>query len=230
MVILLPLILLVSNAAGEYGVDTSNWGKPWTAAQLACLRQADQRFLIVEAFRRSERVLPDARTTVVNARAAGFDDGDVQLYHFPDAGMSPEAQVESTIEYFADANRSAPFFLWLDVEGTQYWSPNCTNNTAFLHAMVGAARARLGDNNVGIYSSKSQWVPITCDDASFSRLPLWRPHYDGRADNDDWTEAAIGPFGGWKVGDVAMKQFNGTTQMCGINVDLDWRFHTTARR
>ena len=66
MVILLPLILLVSNAAGEYGVDTSNWGKPWTAAQLACLRQADQRFLIVEAFRRSERVLPDARTTVVN--------------------------------------------------------------------------------------------------------------------------------------------------------------------
>ena len=56
------------------------------------------------------------------------------------------------------------------------------------------------------------------------------PTPDGRADHDDWTEAAIGPFGGWKVGDVAMKQFNGTTQMCGINVDLDWRFHTTARR
>ena len=221
------LLAVVWSVLGDPGVDTSTWGAPWPATSFACLRQAGHQFVVVEAFRRSSGVLADGLQTARNARTAGFK--DVQLYHFPDNLTDPITQVTDTIEAFGIAGNSSTF-LWLDVEGPQYWGRPCANNSAFLRSMVHAAHAQMGDRRVGIYSSKSQWEPITCGDTSFSDLPLWRPHYDGRQDNSDWNESSIGPFGGWSADDVVMKQYNGTTQTCAMKVDLNWRFHLPPAR
>lgn len=51
--------------------------------------------------------------------------------------------------------------LWIDVEGTSYWSTSCKSNVEFLMELV--ATAVSSGINVGIYTSKSQWDPIMGD-------------------------------------------------------------------
>jgi hypothetical protein len=216
----------VGVVSGDFGVDTSTWAHPWPQDSLECLAGSGSRFLIVEGYRTKNdttylpcggHVVSTAPATIASARLAGF--ADVQLYHFPDTNLSAAAQITETLDFFEHSNITK---LWLDVEGPQYWSADCVKNVAFITAAVAAARQRLGEHAVGIYSSMSQWQPITCGSTAFSDAPLWRPHYDGRPDNSDWDHPGIGPFGGWDA--AAMKQYNGTAHKCGMDVDLDYRF------
>ena len=84
--------------------------------------------------------------------------------------------------------------LWLDVEGqSDYWSSNKAANTAFIKVCIN--REKNKDNgplqthqfqamveelksnkkSVGMYTSASQWGPITenSNDKEFADLPLW---------------------------------------------------------
>jgi len=80
--------------------------------------------------------------------------------------------------------------LWIDVEGTQYWSSSPSANVNFIQGMVDE-----GNNRgvvLGIYTSNSQWSPIAGGSTQFSGYPLWYPHYDNWASFGDFSS-----FGGW---------------------------------
>jgi hypothetical protein len=50
----------------------------------------------------------------------------------------------------------------------------------------------------------------------FTSLQLWYAHYDNVPNFSDFT-----PFGGWTV--PSMKQYKGTTAVCGASIDLNYR-------
>lgn len=65
--------------------------------------------------------------------------------------------------------------IWFDIEGPQYWGAR-DNNIAFIQGLINEAES-LG-LHVGIYTSESQWEPITGNWAGGARYPLWYAHYD----------------------------------------------------
>lgn len=101
--------------------------------------------------------------------------------------------------------------LWIDVEGTQYWSSNAANNVNFIQQMVDEGNRQ--GVSLGIYTSNSQWGPIAGGSTQFKQYPLWYPHYDGNPSFSDFYS-----FGGWTQ--PAIKQYQGTTSYCSASVDL----------
>ena len=67
----------------------------------------------------------------------------------------------------------------------------------------------------GIYTSASQWGPITGNTAEFGAPALWYAHYDGSPSFSDFR-----PFGGWSH--PSIKQWAGTTSLCGAGVDKNF--------
>lgn len=103
--------------------------------------------------------------------------------------------------------------LWIDVEGTQYWSSSTSNNVNFIQAMVNEGKAR--GISLGMYTSNSQWSPITGGSTAFKSLPLWYPHYDNNPSYSDWVS-----FGGWTQ--PSIKQYCGTTSICSTGIDKNF--------
>lgn len=68
---------------------------------------------------------------------------------------------------------------------------------------------------VAMYTSKSQWEPITKDSKKLGDLPLWYAHYNGEANFNGFQK-----FGSWEK--PAIKQYKGTTPLCTVQVDLNW--------
>lgn len=63
--------------------------------------------------------------------------------------------------------------LWLDIEGTQYWSDQATNRAFFNSMISGAVSAGV---HIGIYTSASQWTPIMGSFTGGAGYPLWYAH------------------------------------------------------
>jgi hypothetical protein len=103
--------------------------------------------------------------------------------------------------------------LWIDVEGTQYWSSNPQSNVNFIQEMVDEGLKQ--GVTLGIYTSSSQWNPICGGSTQFKNYPLWYPHYDNSASFTDFV-----PFGGWNS--PAIKQYVGDTTLCSAGVDLNY--------
>jgi GH25 family lysozyme M1 (1,4-beta-N-acetylmuramidase) len=103
--------------------------------------------------------------------------------------------------------------LWLDVEGTSYWSSSASNNVNFLQGMVNEGKAR--GVSLGIYSSASQWNPIMGGSTAFKSLPLWYAHYDYNPSFSDFSS-----FGGWTS--PAIKQYAGDQSFCSCSVDKNY--------
>ena len=119
IVFLLHLYVLISCTLGDLGIDTSTWGHPWTQESFSCLlKEHGKTFVIIEGFRRSSGVLPEAKQTIANAKAAGFE--DVQLYHFPDKSQDPSLQIQKTLDAFTSVLGNMT--LWIDVENPDDWA------------------------------------------------------------------------------------------------------------
>lgn len=103
--------------------------------------------------------------------------------------------------------------LWIDVEGTDYWSWDQGANTDFISRITNRGVAR--GVTMGIYTSNSQWSPITGGSSALSSFPLWYPHYDWDPSYSDWV-----PFGGWSR--PAIKQYVGDTYECSASIDLNY--------
>jgi len=105
-------------------------------------------------------------------------------------------------------------FVWLDIEGTQYWSSSTSNNQNFFQSLLaGCASNAL---NCGVYTSASQWNPIMGSSYSGGKsYPLWYAHYDNVASFSDFS-----PFGGWTT--PYMKQYMGDVTVCGYDTDKDY--------
>eukprot|EP01034_Spumella_vulgaris_P026849 gene26849-33493_t len=103
--------------------------------------------------------------------------------------------------------------LWLDVEGTQYWSSSASANTNFIVAMANQGKAR--GVSIGVYTSKSQWTPITGSSTAMKSYPLWYAHYDNVQSFSDFSA-----FGGWTK--PAIKQYAGDVSFCSAGWDKSW--------
>jgi len=129
--------------------------------------------------------------------------------HFAKKGESIEAGSNST-------KVGAKYgMIWLDIEGTQYWSSNAQSNINFLQGMVDEGNKR--GVAMGIYSSSSQWSPIMGGTSQFKNLPLWYAHYENTP-NPSFSD--FKSFGGWSKPNV--KQYVGTTSICSASVDKNW--------
>lgn len=95
---------------------------------------------------------------------------------------------------------------------------------------------------IGIYTSNSQWSPITGGSTALSKYPLWYPHYDNKYVFSLWIYLSFDnsmvfiplfffcdyspsfsdfvPFGGWSKPNI--KQYIGTTSICSASVDKNF--------
>ena len=105
--------------------------------------------------------------------------------------------------------------VWLDIEGSQYWTTDYATNQNFYKALVDSCVTY--GVKCGIYSSASQWSAIF-GSLSYSygaTNPLWYAHYDNKPNFCDFS-----PFAGWSK--PYAKQYLGTTSICGASIDEDW--------
>jgi len=126
---------------------------------------------------------------------------------------SASDQVTQAVNYLKQNSVEFGTF-WFDIEGPgTYWPSDTASNADWMAEAIQTAN-NLGVT-IGIYTSASQWVPIMGDWTGGSPYPLWYAHYDNDPSFSDFS-----PFNGWTK--PAIKQYQGTTSVCGASVDLDW--------
>lgn len=101
--------------------------------------------------------------------------------------------------------------IWFDIEGS--WGGTPASHIAFIHGLINQANAM--GVRWGIYTSRSQWGPITNNTPEFGAPALWYAHYDNNPSFSDFV-----PFGGWAH--PSIKQFMGTTTICGVGIDKNF--------
>jgi len=134
------------------------------------------------------------------------------MFPCPTCSSSAQSQVQSAVTFLQNNNVNYNRF-WLDIEGPQYWTSDVGTNVAFFNGLISQLQAM--GQNIGVYTSASQWDPIMGGSTSGSPFPLWYAHYD---DNPSFSD--FSPFGGWSQ--PSLKQFDGDASVCSADVDLNW--------
>lgn len=232
LALVLPLLAL-----STFGVDVSTrvYQDTWS-----CLKSSyGASFAVVRVYRSSGSVDPNGAATINDARAGGIPYVDGYIFPCYSCG-NPAKQMDDTINYLKSSGvyllkkgevhekimsanltqtvhegsekavTATAGMLWIDVEGTQYWSSSASNNVNFIQEMVTEGEKQ--GAVIGIYTSNSQWTPIAGGSTQFSSYPLWYPHYDNWASFGDFS-----PFGGWTSPNI--KQYQGTNSKCSVSVD-----------
>lgn len=195
-----------------FGLDLSYFQGAVSVGTFQCLAASGYEFAILEGTAGNSGVVNPFLGGILNsAKSAGIRYVDVYVFLNFNRG-DPRGQIQEVVN--AIRNSGAPFdgMIWHDVEGAQYWG-NCDENQQFLREALDEVN-NLGLKQ-GIYSSASQWGPIMCGTEEFSNYQLWYAHYDGSPSFSDFS-----PFGGWNS--PAIKQFQGTTSLCGTQIDKDF--------
>jgi GH25 family lysozyme M1 (1,4-beta-N-acetylmuramidase) len=189
-------------SAIRLAVDVSNYSGPISPEQARCLRQAGVEHLIA-----GTQVASICRQQLEAALEAGLT---IDAYVYLHWRRDVVAEVQSARGTLAGLQVGR---LWLD----------CEDDPAGLSAAevvgrVGAALEACGPAACGIYTGRWWWLPGTGNSTEFAGLPLWHAEYtfspEARPDFD-----AFQSYGGWTR--PSMWQFQGTTQVCGLSVDLD---------
>ena len=201
-----------SGSKSDHGVDMSS-----TASQDAtdCMA-GSYSFVIPRGYHSSGSVDTAVCTTINHAKKSGIKGRDAYLFPCPTCSKSASDQVKELVNYL---NNNCPDHwtgrIWLDIEGSQYWTGSTSNNKKFYENLVDACKSK--SPKCGVYSSSSQWSSIfgSTSYSYGSGLPLWYAHYDGKASFSDFTK-----FGGWTSPHA--KQYAGTTTVCGMGVDKNY--------
>eukprot|EP00981_Chlorochromonas_danica_P014183 scaffold7537_cov179-Ochromonas_danica.AAC.4 len=226
MLFLTLLFVTLAVTLATYGVDVS---QATSTSSFSCLKSNGYSFAIVRVYRSSGSVDPNGPSSINNAWNGGMAHVDGYIFPCYSCG-NPAKQMDDTVSYLrshnfrlgsqegvgASANSTLGAtvgMLWIDVEGTDYWSSSTSNNVNFIQSMVNEGKNQ--GISLGIYSSASQWKPITGDSHQFSSLPIWYAHYDNNPSYSDWAS-----FGGWTK--PAIKQYAGTTSICSTSVDKNY--------
>jgi len=220
-------LLFVSATLATYGVDVSQ--RTYTS-NFQCLKSNGYSFAIVRVYQSNGQCDGNGPYTINDAWSGGMSHVDGYIFPCYSCG-NPSGQIDATISclqahklsFMPRAEREAyngtePIgatygMLWLDIEGTQYWSSSTSNNVNFVSSMVNQAAAR--GVHLGIYSSASQWNPIMGGSTKFSYLPIWYAHYDNNPSFSDFSS-----FGGWTK--PAIKQYAGDATVCSSGVDKNY--------
>eukprot|EP01117_Protostelium_nocturnum_P015946 TRINITY_DN621_c0_g1_i3.p1 TRINITY_DN621_c0_g1~~TRINITY_DN621_c0_g1_i3.p1 ORF type:complete len:212 (-),score=39.72 TRINITY_DN621_c0_g1_i3:1381-2016(-) len=200
-------ICCISTSLAAFGVDLST---KFSVDNFKCLKQNGKSFAVVRVGQSTGHVDPHGRSNIINAKAAGFE-VDGYIFPCPTCGNAAK-QINQTLEAIKGSGYGT---LWLDIEGPQYWTKNRETNRKFLEELIDATKK--SQVKVAIYSSASQWNPIFGADYKGGHdLPLWYAHYDFKPTFSDFK-----PFAGWTK--PVWKQYKGTTTLCGVGVDLNYR-------
>jgi GH25 family lysozyme M1 (1,4-beta-N-acetylmuramidase) len=196
------------------GVDVST---QITSSAASCLESSGYSFVIPRAYESVGQVDSNSCTSIKNAYNAGIKVRDAYFFPDPTSSKSASTQMSEFVSYVsANCKTQWSGRLWLDVEGTQYWLGSTSKNQAFYKSLVDACKSQVG--KCGIYCSQSQWSALFGSSYVYGNdLPVWYAHYDGVASFSDWSTHT---FGGWKT--PYAKQYDGTTTVCGMGVDLNY--------
>ena len=226
------LLALLGTAFSYTGVDLS---QPCSTSGFSCMKSNGVSFAIVRVYQSNGKVDPNGANTINAAWAGGMSHVDGYIFPCFSCG-NPEGQMDAAINSLGAANLkhiprtpgtndtmeikpeelgTSYGMLWLDIEGTSYWGSDPAANVNFISAM--AAEGQRRGISLGVYTSASQWNPITGGSTILGNLPLWYPHYESppNPSYSDWK-----PFGGWSS--PAIKQYSNTETLCGCGVDRNF--------
>jgi len=185
------------------GVDVSSAVDTWS-----CLKTKGYDFAIIRGYQSNGAVDPNAARTIANAKAAKID--YVDTYFFPCVPCGNPAGQATT---FWNELGGKFGTVWLDIE-VYHWSSNHEDNQRFISTLADTLAAK--GAKIGIYTNLYNWGSIVGSGwSAMSKYPLWYAHYDNSPSFSDFEA-----FGGWKK--PAIKQYNGSSDVCGTSVDLDW--------
>ena len=144
---------------------------------------------------------------------------NVDVYIFPNTGHSASSEMSDYISALISDGVLTTNMVWIDIEGSQYWSSSCSTNQSWLSEAISTIDSMYKgcglSSCVGIYASESQWSPIMCNTSQFSNHQLWWAYYSGGASFSDFQS-----FGGWTKPNI--KQYKGTTYICNTAIDEDY--------
>lgn len=204
-------------------VSTSGMGLDlWAYTSVStfqCMANAGNSYVIVRGYRSIGSPDSNACPNLRNAVAAGFNPSKLDVYMFPcpTCSATPAEQMTQLMTTMRQCSSSWSGRVWLDIEGSQYWSSN-DYNTAWFTRLVDACIAQA--DSCGIYTNHNEWTSIFGTTGRVGRsaaLPLWYPRYP---DDKSPTLTDFTPFGGWTT--PYAKQYAGNTLVCGVSVDLDY--------
>ncbi|KAG9391127.1 Glycoside hydrolase, family 25 [Carpediemonas membranifera] len=207
------LLSLCVAALATKGFDFSVWQGTPSVADLECLKHNGYEFGIIQAQCSNGVYNSHVAQAFRNAKAAGIK--YVDLYFFPSKSHDAASQVRNTVNHLkADGLHSSSTQMWIDIENTGLFFPSCSENVRFIREIVDNLRKEW-PGKIGIYTSESQWSPITCNSKDFADMQLWWPRYDGVGTlTHNWRS-----FGGWSR--PAIKQYHNTMSICGTQIDED---------
>ena len=199
----LLILALLPLSLGLSGVDVSSAVDAFT-----CLRSSGYDFAITRGYQSFGQVDPTAKQNIANAKGAGIQYVDVYLFPCYPCG-DPATQANQLWAALGGTFGT----VWLDIE-TYQWSSNLAANQAFITTLANTLAGH--GAKIGIYSSYYNWEAIVgLSWTGMSKYPLWYAHYD---DNPSFSDFVA--FGGWTKPNI--KQYNGSSTVCGVGVDLDW--------
>jgi len=191
-----------------------------TESNYACMKSNGYSFAIPRAFRSTGSPDTNACANIKNAHTAGFTRADVYIFPCATCGTTGASQILSMVNSLKSAGCNPTSGsqtggqwgqIWLDIEGTQYWSSSTTTNQNFFNSMASEC------NTLGIpwgtYTSSSQWNPIM--GSSFtggSAHQLWWAHWVSSP-----CTGTFSSFGGWNK--YYMEQWAGDVTLCSTSVD-----------
>ena len=209
---LLPGELSASSTGGSIGIDISQALSSSTAS--CFVSNGAGNYIIPRGYRSSGSVDPNTCASLTAAKTAGIPHRETYMFPCPTCSASAASQVSQLV---SSMKKCSAFTgrIWLDIEGSQYWTGNTSNNRAWYQSLVDACKS--SGYQCGVYSSASQWSAIfgSLSYAYGSNLPLWYAHYDGVASFSDFSS-----FGGWSK--PFAKQYQGDVTLCSFGVDKNY--------
>jgi GH25 family lysozyme M1 (1,4-beta-N-acetylmuramidase) len=149
-------------------VSTTDW---------SCLKSSGYSFAVPRGYRSSGSVDPNVCSNLKNAQSAGIAYRDVYLFPCPTCSSSAASQMNQLVSYLKTNCATAwSGRVWLDIEGSQYWTGSYTNNKNWYQALVTSCSTY--GVKCGVYASQSQWQAIfgSTSYCYGSNLPLWVMH------------------------------------------------------
>jgi len=202
------------SSTAVYGVDISQLASTST---FSCFKSNGLgTFTIPRGYRSSGSVDPNICANLQNAQSAGIAHREAYMFPCPTCTASASSQMSSLVSTLKGCSAAwNSGRVWLDIEGSQYWTTSTSSNQAWYKSLVDSCTTY--GIRCGVYSSAVQWSAIF-GSTSFSygsNLPLWYAHYDNNPSFSDFS-----PFGGWKT--PYAKQYAGDATVCSFGVDKNY--------
>ena len=203
----------VGVSGATIGVDVSS---VISSSAASCLKNGYGAEVIPRGYHSSGSIDTNMCTSLKSAQAAGIAKRSTYIFPCPTCSKSAQTQMNELVSSIKSCGSAFSGKIWLDIEGTQYWSSSLSTNQAFYKGLVDACKS--SGYPCGVYTSASQWNAIFGSSFVYgNNLPLWYPHYESTP-NPSFSD--FKSFGGWTA--PYGKQYAANTVVCSVGVDLNY--------